>query len=47
MNLFWIDPQSELVAVLFVQLFPYDGIGLHKNFRDIIYGKFIPQNKNQ
>jgi|GEM_PF-2318978 hypothetical protein len=47
MNLFWIDPQSELVAVLFVILFIYDGIGPHKNFRDAVHGKFIPQNKNQ
>ena len=41
-TLFWVDPKNELVAVLFVQLFPYDGIGLHKNFRDAVYGKFIP-----
>jgi hypothetical protein len=32
MNLFWIDPQSELVAVLFVQLFPYDGIKHYHEF---------------
>jgi CubicO group peptidase (beta-lactamase class C family) len=38
-TLFWVDPKNELVAVLFVQLFPYDGIGLHKNFRDAVYGK--------
>lgn len=43
-TLFWVDPKNELVAVLFVQLFPYDGIGLHKNFRDAVYGKFIPNS---
>lgn len=46
-TLFWVDPKNELVAVLFVQLLPYDGIGLHKNFRDAVYGKFMPQNKNE
>ncbi len=44
-TLFWVDPVNELTAVLFVQLFPYDGIGLHKNFRDAVYGKFEPQAK--
>ena len=37
-TLFWVDPVNELTAVLFVQLFPYDGIGLHKQFRDAVYG---------
>jgi CubicO group peptidase (beta-lactamase class C family) len=37
-TLFWVDPKNELTAVLFVQLFPYDGIGLHKAFRDAVYG---------
>ncbi len=37
-TLFWVDPANELTAVLFVQLFPYDGIGLHKQFRDAVYG---------
>ena len=39
-TLFWVDPVNELTAVLFVQLFPYDGIGLHKSFRDAVYGPF-------
>ena len=39
-TLFWVDPVNELTAVLFVQLFPYDGIGLHKGFRDAVYGPF-------
>ncbi len=39
-TLFWIDPVNKLTAVLFVQLFPYDQIGLHKNFRDAVYGPF-------
>jgi CubicO group peptidase (beta-lactamase class C family) len=38
-TLFWVDPVNELTAVMFVQLFPYDGIKLHKNFRDAVYGK--------
>ncbi|MBN3581568.1 beta-lactamase family protein [Algoriphagus aestuarii] len=38
-TLFWVDPVNEVTAVLFVQLFPYDGIGLHKNFRDAVYGR--------
>lgn len=37
-TLFWVDPANELTAVLFVQLFPYDQIGLHKGFRDAVYG---------
>ena len=45
-TLFWVDPKNELVAVLFVQLFPYDGISLHKNFRDAVYGK-IDVNPSQ
>jgi CubicO group peptidase (beta-lactamase class C family) len=37
-TLFWVDPANELTAVLFVQLFPYDGIGLHHDFRAAVYG---------
>ncbi len=37
-TLFWVDPVNEITAVLFVQLFPYDQIGLHKGFRDAVYG---------
>ena len=36
-TLFWVDPANELAAVMFVQLFPYDPIRLHKNFRDAVY----------
>ncbi|MBX2843837.1 MAG: beta-lactamase family protein [Flammeovirgaceae bacterium] len=39
-TLFWVDPKNELTAVLFVQLFPYDKIGLHKKFRDAVYGPY-------
>ncbi|GAA0881253.1 serine hydrolase domain-containing protein [Algoriphagus jejuensis] len=46
-TLFWVDPKNELVAGLFVQLFPYDGISLHKNFRDAVYGKYVPVAKTQ
>lgn len=37
-TVFWVDPVNELTAVLFVQLFPFDRIGLHKQFRDAVYG---------
>lgn len=37
-TLFWVDPVNQLTAVLFVQLFPYDPVGLHKTFRDAVYG---------
>ncbi|TFG77571.1 MAG: class A beta-lactamase-related serine hydrolase, partial [Flavobacteriales bacterium] len=37
-TLFWVDPINQITAVLFVQLFPYDQIGLHKGFRDAVYG---------
>lgn len=37
-TLFWVDPANDLAAVLFVQLFPYDPVGLHKSFRDAVYG---------
>lgn len=36
-TLFWVDPVNELTAVLFVQIFPFDG-SLHKKFRDAVYG---------
>ncbi|MFX0555681.1 serine hydrolase domain-containing protein [Maribacter sp. CXY002] len=39
-TLFWVDPVNKLTAVLFVQLFPYDQIGLHKSFRDAVYGPY-------
>lgn len=39
-TLFWVDPVNKLTAVLFVQLFPYDQIGLHKKFRDAVYGPY-------
>jgi CubicO group peptidase (beta-lactamase class C family) len=42
-TLFWVDPVNELTAVLFVQIFPFDR-GLHKNFRDAVYGKYVPDD---
>lgn len=45
-TLFWVDPVNELTAVLFVQLFPFDKIGLHKKFRDAVYGPYV-EVKNQ
>lgn len=40
-TLFWVDPENELTAVLFVQVLPFSN-PLHKNFRDAIYGKPKP-----
>lgn len=37
-TLFWVDPANDLTAVFFVQLMPFDGVGLHKGFRDAVYG---------
>lgn len=37
-TLFWVDPANDVTAVLFVQLMPFDGVGLHKGFRDAVYG---------
>ena len=36
-TLFWVDPVNQLTAVLFVQLFPFDQVGLHKGFREAVY----------
>ncbi|MCB0639122.1 MAG: beta-lactamase family protein, partial [Lewinella sp.] len=38
-TLFWVDPINELTAVLFVQLFPFDQIGLQRAFRDAVYSE--------
>lgn len=38
-TLFWVDPENELAAVLFVQIFPFDR-ELHKRFRDAVYGPY-------
>lgn len=40
-TLFWIDPVNNLAAVMFVQLFPYDPVRLHKKFRDAVYGPYL------
>ena len=39
-TLFWVDPATDLTAVLFVQLFPFDQIGLHHDFRRAVYGPY-------
>ncbi|HEX9970564.1 MAG TPA: serine hydrolase, partial [bacterium] len=44
-TLFWVDPVNELAAVLFVQFFPFDRVGLHKKFRDAVYGPYNPKTK--
>lgn len=38
-TLFWVDPKNDLTAVLFVQIFPFNGI-IHKKFKDAVYGEF-------
>jgi len=45
-TLFWVDPVNELTAVMFVQLFPYDQVKLHKNFRDAVYGPLTNGEEN-
>ena len=37
-TLFWVDPENELTAVLFVQVFPFQGV-VHKRFKDAVYGR--------
>jgi CubicO group peptidase (beta-lactamase class C family) len=37
-TLFWVDPVNDLTAVLFVHVMPFDRVGLHKSFRDAVYG---------
>ena len=39
-TLFWVDPATDLTAVLLVQLFPFDQVGLHHDFRRAVYGPF-------
>jgi CubicO group peptidase (beta-lactamase class C family) len=41
-TLFWVDPKSDLTAVLMVQLIPFDRIGLHRTFRRAIYDAIAP-----
>ncbi|TYT26944.1 beta-lactamase family protein [Luteimonas viscosa] len=36
-TLFWVDPEHEIVAVLFTQYVPPGGTDLHKVFRDAVY----------
>lgn len=36
-TVFWVDPANDLVAVFFVQVFPFDGT-LHHDFRAAVYG---------
>jgi CubicO group peptidase (beta-lactamase class C family) len=36
-TLFWVDPQNQIVAVLFTQMRPFDKVHLHKTFRDAVY----------
>jgi CubicO group peptidase (beta-lactamase class C family) len=37
-TVFWVDPASQLTAVLFTQVVPFDPVKLHKGFRDAVYG---------
>ncbi len=37
-TLFWVDPENDLAAVMFVQFIPFNGVPLHKKFRDAVYG---------
>ena len=46
-TVFWVDPVNDLTAVLFVQLFPFDRVKLHKKFRDAVYGPYTPEVMTQ
>lgn len=37
-TLFWVDPENDLTAVLFVQYLPWDVAPAHMLFRDAVYG---------
>jgi CubicO group peptidase (beta-lactamase class C family) len=41
-TLFWVDPKNELIAVMLVQLIPFDRIGLHHDFRRAVYAALAP-----
>jgi CubicO group peptidase (beta-lactamase class C family) len=41
-TLFWVDRESQLIAVLMVQLLPFDRIGLHQSFRRAVYDAVAP-----
>jgi len=41
-TLFWVDPKTQLTAVLMVQLIPFDKIGLHRSFRRAVYDALGP-----
>ena len=36
-TLFWVDPARDLVAVMFVQMQPFDRFHLHRTFRRAVY----------
>lgn len=36
-TLFWVDPENDIVAVLFTQMMPFNTLPVHKRFRDAIY----------
>ena len=42
-TLFWVDPENDLTAVLFVQVMPFQGI-VHKKFKDAVYGPISPES---
>jgi CubicO group peptidase (beta-lactamase class C family) len=43
-TLFWVDPVNDITAVLFTQVMPFYG-GLHKGFRDALYGNYLSKQK--
>ncbi len=34
---FWVDPQEKIIAILFLQMYPFEDWDLQKTFEDIIY----------
>ena len=34
---YWIDPETDIIALLFLQLYPFNDYDIHKKFEDIVY----------
>lgn len=46
-TMFWVDPKNDLTAVMFVQLRPFDKVGLHRAFRQAVYGPSATSSPNR
>jgi CubicO group peptidase (beta-lactamase class C family) len=43
---FWIDPQEEVIAILMLQMYPFDYWEIQKDFEDSIYTIISEKNEN-